>query len=274
MTDITVNLSYRNPETDALESNPITPPGVTMIAYANWTDGNITPTSIYPGVDWGVFEDVPIVVESGALKFSYPAANKQPKLNLNVPSININEIFIEFDARMPGNKFGCKFVKCHGKVIGGNNYSNTTFGLDYTGVDFGSLYQIQYGDGAITENDNNNYIGVGSGVGSLPGRSPSPVITADHVGRFASSQWGTDWHHFKIHIKYNSGTSSGDEVPNGEYYLEIDDVMYVHATDLFNRNPANSTIDYIEFGGLTQGATDPFELYLDNIVASIGGFMS
>jgi hypothetical protein len=28
MTDITVNLSYRNPETDALESNPITPPPV------------------------------------------------------------------------------------------------------------------------------------------------------------------------------------------------------------------------------------------------------
>jgi hypothetical protein len=91
---------------------------------------------------------------------------------------------------------------------------------------------------------------------------------------FPSTAWGTGWHHFRMHIKFNSGTSSSNEVADGEYYLEIDGKVYVDATGFFNRNPQNGPIGYVGFFGWAQDDPQPFDVWYDNIVISTGGFAS
>ncbi len=94
------------------------------------------------------------------------------------------------------------------------------------------------------------------------------------MSAFSSADWGTGWHHFRIHIKFNSGTTTLNEVPDGEIYIEIDGKIYVNATGLFNRNPANGPIDHIEFFGWAQNETQPFQVWYDDIRISTGGFTS
>lgn len=78
----------------------------------------------------------------------------------------------------------------------------------------------------------------------------------------------------RIHIKFNSGTTQQNEVPNEEYYVEIDGNVYVDATGLYNRNPANGPIDYVESLGWAQKNPQPFKLWYEDIRISTGGFMS
>ena len=63
-------------------------------------------------------------------------------------------------------------------------------------------------------------------------------------------------------------------MPDGEYYLEVDGKVYVNATGLYNRNPANGPIKRIAFFGWAQTETQPFQLWYDDIRISTGGFAS
>jgi hypothetical protein len=95
----------------------------------------------------------------------------------------------------------------------------------------------------------------GDGLGKVidPGAANdtcgTAVVKTPQMSDLRSADWGTGWHHFRIHIKFNSGTTSQNEVPNGEFYLEIDGKVYADATGIHNRNPANGPINYIEFFG-------------------------
>jgi hypothetical protein len=76
-----------------------------------------------------------------------------------------------------------------------------------------------------------------------------------------------------MHVKYNSGTTAENEVADGEYYVEIDGKVYVNATGLFNRHYSNLPIDRVEFFNWAQNGTQPFEIWLDDIRVTTGGFL-
>jgi hypothetical protein len=194
----------------------------------------------------------------------------------SIKNLGTNDIYIEFLAKMPSEyKGGCKFIKIFGVGSSTTNLSDTTIPADYTGVDYGSLRQILFGDGSSRVSDGQNAIDLDGTNPNFIGRSyGTAVVQTPQMSDFPSSAWGTTWHHFRIHVKYNSGTTASNEVPDGEYYLEIDGKVYVNATGLFNRNPLNGPISYIEFFGWAQKNPHPFQLYFDDMRISTGGFMS
>jgi hypothetical protein len=186
---------------------------------------------------------------------------------------------------MPGAKHGLKFVKVFGQRFndgGGMNIANTTFGLDYTGVDYGSMYSTQYGDGSTIGNDTQSIINfdgsndAGTRYHSWIGRSYNQGATIDTPQDkiWASSNWGTGWHHFKLRVKFNDGTSKENEIPNGELYVEIDNKVYLNAKGLFNRHYTNKPIQAVSFFDWSQTGSAPFELWYDNIRITTGGFYS
>ena len=187
------------------------------------------------------------------------------------PVTNHAELYIEFDARMSLNNHGVKFIKPVSKS--GTGYANFTFGLDYTNVDNGSLSFISYGDGTTITNDTQNFIDLRSPTGgALIGRAPSPKVNCP-VGPFASTDWSTAWHHFRIYFKYNEGTTAGNEVANGAFYLEIDGVLYADVGGIFNRHYSNTrAFDGIGLFGVTQNNPLGFTLEYDNVTVSTGGF--
>ena len=75
-------------------------------------------------------------------------------------------------------------------------------------------------------------------------------------------------------MKYNSGTTAQNEVPDGKYYVEIDGVVYVDASGLFNRHYSNAPIDRVELLGWAQSGTAPFEILYDDFRITTGGFYS
>jgi hypothetical protein len=212
-----------------------------------------------------------------ALEAQYPSSGPTgmggPWANYTVPA-NTEDLYIDFWAKMPDAKGGFKFCKVFGTKNNPVGYADATFQTDYTGIDTGALIMVAYGDGTNTINDSQNIITL-SGAGENVGRSAgSAVVLTPQMTDFPSSAWGTGWHHFRIHIKFNSGTSSSNEVADGEDYLEIDGKVYVNATGLFNRNPQNGPISYVGFFGWAQDDPQPFDIWYDNIVISTGGFAS
>ena len=176
---------------------------------------------------------------------------------------------------MPGAKEGFKFVKIFGQRLTPDNYANTTFETNYTGGDYGSIGQAEFGDGTSLTNDSGNAINFDGAYPQWIGRSyGTAVVQTPQMSAFSSTDWGTGWHHFLIHVKFNSGTTAQNEVPNGEVYLAIDGKVYVDATGLYNRNPANAPIDFIGFFGWAQKDPQPFQVYYYDIRISTGGFMS
>jgi len=190
--------------------------------------------------------------------------------------LKTEDIYVEFWAKMPSQyKGGCKFLKVFGERSSANNYADTTIATDYTGADFGSIRQISFGDGTTVTNDSQNVININGTNLAWMGRSyGSSVVETPQSSDFPSSAWGTAWHHFRIHVKFNDGTTSQNEVANGEYYLEIDGKVYVDATGLYNRNPANGPIDRIQLFGWAQTDPQPFQLWYEDIRISTGGFLS
>lgn len=208
-----------------------------------------------------------------------PSGGQYMWADYSVAALGIEDIYIEFWAKMPSQyKGGCKFLKIFGEraTIGGaESNANTTILTDYTGVDYGAVRQIGFGDGTTIRNDTENAINLNGTNPTMIGRSyGKAVVKTPQMSNFPSSAWGTGWHHFRVHIKFNSGTTAQDEIPDGEYYLEIDGNVYVDATGLFNRNPVNGPIDYVEFFGWAQKDPNPFQLWYDDIRISTGGFMS
>lgn len=193
----------------------------------------------------------------------------------SVAALNTEDLYIEFWAKMPGAKEGCKFLKVFGQSAVSGNYANTTIGTNYTGGDYGAIYQVSFGDGTGLANDTQNAVYLDGPHPGAIGRSYGiATVLTPQMADFSSADWGTGWHHFRVHIKFNSGTTSQNEVPDGEYYLEIDGKVYVDATGLYNRNPANGPIDRVGFFGWAQSDTQSFQLWYDDIRISTGGFMS
>lgn len=195
---------------------------------------------------------------------------------------NNRDVFIEFWAKMPAVKHGFKFVKIFGRrtndagteIWSGNHYANSTFGVDYTGIDLGGMYAVSFGDGTEIANDTAAIVLL-DGSPSNVGRSNSFAhIATPQMRNFASSMWGTGWHHFRMRAKFNSGTSAQTEVADGAFYLEIDGKVYADASNLFNRHYSNAPIESVGFFGWTQNGSEQFEVWYDDIRISLGGFVS
>lgn len=185
-----------------------------------------------------------------------------------------SEVYVRFRAKMPSAvKHGCKFVKVFGTNTGGTNYANCTFGLDYTGVDNGGMVSVSYGDGSSITNDAGNIINL-SGTGHAIGRSSGTAVVSCPQGtRFASTDWGTGWHLFEFYVRFNSGTTAGNEVADGAFTVRIDGKTYVQATGLFNRHYSNLEIDRVEILGWMQGVSaGPCEIWFDNLEITRNGW--
>ena len=193
----------------------------------------------------------------------------------DMAQLNSEDVYIDFWARMPGNKDGFKFLKIFGQDLPQGGYANTTFETDFTGVDYGAIRQISFGDGSSLDNDTQSVINLDGTYPAWMGRSYGTAsVKTPQMSNFSSADWGSAWHHFRIHVKFNSGTTLLNEVPNGEYYLEIDGKVYVDATGVYNRNPANGPIDHISFFGWAQSDPSSFEVDYYDIRISTGGFMT
>jgi hypothetical protein len=211
----------------------------------------------------------------GSLKVNYPASGAGGVFawaNGDVFPINNNasEVYVQFKAKMPSvSKQGLKFCKIFGRNSG-SNYANATFNLDYAD---GKMSQVIYGDGTAVTNDAQNAVRFDGAAFSVGRSYPSTaVIPAPQGAPWAASNWGTTWHDFKFHIKFNSGTTALNEVADGKVYVEIDGVVYADASGLFNRHYSNGPINYVGFFNWTQGGTVPFEVWIDNVIISEGGF--
>lgn len=211
-----------------------------------------------------------------AMNASYPAPGGGQVFawaDYSVAALNTEDLYIEFWAKMPLAKEGCKFFKIFGQGQPGSR-ADMTFGTDYTGADYGAMREVMFGDGSTLANDGENVIMLDGSGPSWIGRSYGIAsVQTPQNAFFASANWGTSWHHFRIHVKFNSGTSSSNETNNGEIYFEIDGKPYVDATGLYDRNPANAPIDHIEFFGWAQKDPSPFQVWIDDVRVSTGGFM-
>lgn len=212
----------------------------------------------------------------GSLRAQYPTASGDGGYyfwtGYNMPRKDITELFIEFKAKMPGpNRHGCKFLKVFSQNVSGKGYANTTFQADSGGT----LQHLSFGDGTINENDVANVIFFDGAYPEWVGRSyGTAVLKTPQKKSFASSDWGTGWHHLRYHFKFSSGTSASTEVADGEYYVEIDGKVYLHATKLINRHYSNLPIDKVELLGWAQNGTAPFEIWYDDIIISTGNFVT
>ena len=221
-----------------------------------------------------------------ALEAQYPAVGASgeggPWADFTLPSSNIESIYIDFWAKMPDAKEGFKFCKIFGVRSGTapdgtpyQGYANTTFATDYTGISQGGITQVSYGDGTNLDNDTQNIIRLsdqGSNLGVSAQQSnplDDAIVLTPQMVYFTGADWGAGWHHFRMHVAFNTNTQG---VPNGTVYLEIDNKVYVDATHLANRNPANGPISYVGFFGWAQTDPQPFDIWYDNIVISTGGW--
>ena len=238
-----------------------------------WTIGsNDGSLSVQPTSPPPVTGDAPF-----ALVAQYPSSGPSgmggPWANFSVASLNTESLYIDFWAKMPDAKGGFKFCKVFGTRNNPAGYADITFQTDYTGIDTGALFQIGFGDGTSQINDSQDVIRL-EGGGVLGAAATTAVILNPQSTDFPSSAWGTAWHHFRMYVKFNSGTTTANELPDGQIYLEIDGKVYVDATGLYNRNPQNGPIDYVGFFGWAQDDPQPFDIWYDNIVISTGGFAS
>jgi hypothetical protein len=213
---------------------------------------------------------------AGSLRGIYPPNAKGGSYiwaNYSVSALNLSDIYIEFKAKMPSNPVrGLKFVKIFGKNL--NGYSNTTFAPIY---DSGLFREVSFGDGIGTTNDTTRVIRFDGTNPELIGRSHGIAkVNTPQKRNFEATDWGDKWHHVRIRVKFNSGSSAETEVADGAYYLEIDGKVYLDATNIFNRHWSNGPIDKVSFFGWTQlvGEVAGFEVWYDDITISTGGFIS
>ncbi len=192
---------------------------------------------------------------------------------MNINGIDQQEVYISLRAQMPDAKHGVKFVKLFG-VTGVNGYANVTFGLDYTGIDNGAMLAVSYGDGSVAGNQDTQHTASlnESVVSSSKGRNAAAPITAEN-GEFASTDWGTEWHDFRLHFKHSSGLTAETEVADGEIYVEIDGVVKLHTTGIFTRHFDNGqNIGTVRLFDWSQGNGPAFKLNIDDVVITSGGF--
>lgn len=253
---------------DAVPTTTDAAAGVTILEQADFT-GGVVPSN------WSIFTSA-----SGSLDFSggfargtIPATDspstRGTHVNISIPIPAGNfDLYIRFRARMPFAKGGCKFCKVSGLDVGGN-YANTTFGTDYSTGDY---LEISYGNGEGIINDANVALQYAGNVNGTMRGDGLQNWSAPQGRTFTSTDWGTDWHNFKIHCKFNSGTTEENQVADGEYYVEIDGVVWGHATGIYNRHWTNENIEKIVLYNWSQDAPNQFTVDFDDIVISTGGF--
>jgi len=253
---------------------PATAFGVKSLSPIGWNFGTVRGGSLVLGTT-----ESPKLAGANtiALEGSYPvpgAGGQYVHADYNLASLQTEDIYIEFWAKMPGAKGGCKFLKIFSDESAATGYARLTIGPNYSGGDYGSIYMISFGDGTVRVNDGQHGIWLDGTHPRSIGRSygKATVLTPQNSA-FRSADWGTAWHHFRVHVRFNSGTTAQNEVPDGEVYLEIDGKVYADATGLYNRNPVNGPIHNIEFFGWAQQDPQPFQVWLDDIRISTGGFM-
>ncbi len=216
---------------------------------------------------------------------SYGGTGKSMRASYPVPSGDVyawggvgldqyatDNVYVRFRAKMPGNRHGLKFLKVFGQNVNGAGYANTTFGLDYTGIDNGSMYAASFGDGTDLTNDTANVVLMDGTNPGWIGRShglPGTSVATPQGKAFASAEWGSEWHLFELHVKFNSGTTAANEKNDGELFVRIDGKVYVDAKGLFNRNFLNKPIGSVDVLGWSQGGTMPFDVWYDNIEVSL-----
>jgi hypothetical protein len=167
-----------------------------------------------------------------------------------------------------------KFLKVFSQNVQGNGYANTTFGLDYTGTDTGNgtMIQTAFGEGKDADNDAQNVIFLSGSNPTWTGRSyglPGYSVLTPQGKPFGGNDWGSQWHLFELHVKFNSGTSAANEKNDGEVFVRVDGKVYVDAKGLFNRNYLNKPIGSVQILGWSRTGTVPFDIWYDNIEVSI-----
>lgn len=210
---------------------------------------------------------------AGSIRGQYPAnasGGNYIWANCKFSELNINDIYIEFKAKMPADVYGFKFLKIFGQQDSG--YANTTFGLSYN---TGEMTQVSFGDGSTAYNDTAQVINLDGSNPELISRSyGTATLSTPQNSVWTAQDWGTEWHHFKFHLKFNSGTTSANEIADGEYYVEIDGVVYVDTDGLFNRHYSNQPIEKVSIFGWTQiTGNSPFEVWYDDFIVTTGGFI-
>jgi len=275
---LVTELNFRTAGSTGTNALPSTALGLSKLSPPGWTFSTMRGGSL--GLETTA-SPVLTGVSVDALEGSYPVPGPGGQfilVNYNIASLKTEDVYIEFWARMPGAKEGCKFLKIFGErtmVGGAQSNANTTIGTNYTGGDYGAIVYVEFGDGTTSRNDSQNAIRLDGQYPQWVGRSYGTArVLTPQMSTFSSQDWGTTWHHFRIHIKFNSGTTPQNEVPDGEYYLEIDGKVYVDATGVYNRNPVNGPINTIEFFGWAQKDPEAFQLWYDDIRISTGGFLS
>lgn len=253
--------------------------GGSLIARADWSLHDTTPTSIQSGATWTIYGSASasftkvdnylqgLYADNTSGGFSGGAS-----IEFDNSWANLQDVFIEFDARMPGTKSGMKFCKIHNDE---NGTANTTYGCEGgVGPGAGDITGVSFGDGTTTGNDVANLLLLGGDYPQWIGRSYGAGAVITYKTPTPSNfSWDNNWHNFKIRHKYNSGTTSGNEVNDGIIYLMIDDQLYVSAVNIFNRHYTNGKRPVrITFGDWAQGNAAA-EINFRNIKISSGGFM-
>ncbi len=214
----------------------------------------------------------------GSLKASYPVATGAIYVwgGYDIAALNTRDVYIEFSAKLPGEKQGLKFLKIFGQRENGAGYANTTIALVSDRGNEGGITQVSFGDGTSLENDTQHVINLDGTYKNWIGRSfgNGALVTTPQSTAWNAANWGDDWHRFRVRIKFNSGDSEATQKPDGAYYLEIDGKVYVDAKNIYNRHYMNKPIQKISFFDWAQNGTKPFDVMLDDIVISKDGFLS
>ncbi len=288
-------LKARPVDLDSGDSDPEKSPTLigTLIARADWAVHVLTPAAL-PGYEstatWSSFDDgwTSYSKVGDYLHCVYPdttGANSNGGVSVNIASLDLAEVYIEFQVRYPRPtpfKQGLKFCKVFGDDGDGVttfDSANVTYNPDYDGD--GAWSRISFGDGTTTGNDTSNNIW----FGTVDGNPASAGYNASWVGRIYPSEVverpyaqdyvfdDQDWHTVRIIHAYNTGTTSGNEVANAKAIIWVDGVQILNATGFFNRHPTNPRrIKGIEFGGWTQN-TGEFDIDYKNIKISTGSFI-
>lgn len=180
----------------------------------------------------------------------------------------LSDYYIDFEIRYPSNVWGSKFCKFHGAANVSGNGANCTFGQN----DVGDLTYIGYGDGVELGQDVNQSIDL-NGTLYMGRNAGIADFVVSPIGRYlASSFAGNVWRRVRVHAKFNTGTTAMNEVPDGEFYLEIDNIVYCHVRNIYNRHYLNPPVAEINIGGWTAGGS-AFTYHVRNVRISTGGFM-
>lgn len=226
----------------------------------------------FPDVaDYGDAAGGVTTIETGFIRMVYPSDPLGSNVYcwLSLGGFDRTHVFLKFRARIPTVYKGApKFVKFFGQQLEAGNKSNTTFGL----TDDAEHYQVSFGDGSTVNNDVGHIIKLNGDDKDFAGRSwaiDAVIDTPQNDTYF----YDEDWHDIEIELKFNSGTTAGNETNDGRYVLTIDDVNYVTAYNLYNRHWSNLPLLGVNLGDLCQYQTSTFTMEFTDIKYSTREFI-